>query len=274
MSRPFIREPGLIRRWQSGDLRPAFFAYPITNASVRPWSAKESIAWWRKKKDKRVEAFHKENPMKRIIWWLTAVLTCWSLPGAYAQTVDMKALVAQMKQGGHVIVFRHGATHRDQADTDPLNLDNVAKQRLLNGSGREVAKQVGNSFRKLGIPLGKVYTSRFNRAVETGKLVGGGEVTSTIDITEGGLVISPIENDRRAEAFRKLVGTMPEPGKNTLIITHKPNIMDAFGKDWFDVREGEAAVFRPDGSGKTVLVARVQAIDWINAAAAPSGSGD
>jgi phosphohistidine phosphatase SixA len=158
------------------------------------------------------------------------------------------------------------ATHRDQADTDPLNHDNVAKQRLLSEGGREVAKQVGDSFVKLGIPLGKVYTSRFNRAVETGKLVGRGDVTATIDITEGGLVVSPIENDRRAEAFRKLAGTMPEPGKNTLIVTHKPNIMDAFGKDWFDVREGEASVFRPDGSGKAVLVARVQAIDWIKAA--------
>ena len=188
-------------------------------------------------------------------------LTC-----AYAQTVDMNGLVAQMKQGGHVIVFRHGATHRDQADTDPLNHDNVAKQRLLSESGKEVAKQVGDSFRKLGVPLGKVYTSRFNRAVETGKLVGGGDVTTTIDITEGGLVVSPIENDRRAEAFRKLAGTMPEPEKNTLIVTHKPNIIDAFGKDWFDVREGEASVFRPDGSGKAVLVARVQAIDWIKAA--------
>ena len=204
--------------------------------------------------------------MKRSIWWVTAVLSSLFLTYAYAQTVDMNGLVAQMKQGGHVIVFRHGATHRDQADTDPLNHDNVAKQRLLSESGREVAKQVGNSFGKLGIPLGKVYTSRFNRAVETGKLVGGRDVTTTIDITEGGLVVSPIENDRRAEAFRKLAETMPEPGKNTLIVTHKPNIMDAFGKDWFDVREGEASVFRPDGSGKAVLVARVQAIDWIKAA--------
>jgi phosphohistidine phosphatase SixA len=204
--------------------------------------------------------------MKRIICSVTAILTCFFLTCAYAQTIDMKALVAQMKQGGHVIVFRHGATHRDQADTDPLNHDNVAKQRLLSEGGREVAKQVGDSFVKLGIPLGKVYTSRFNRAVETGKLVGRGDVTATIDITEGGLVVSPIENDRRAEAFRKLAGTMPEPGKNTLIVTHKPNIMDAFGKDWFDVREGEASVFRPDGSGKAVLVARVQAIGWIKAA--------
>src|SRR5262245_15168021 len=206
------------------------------------------------------------NPMQRIIRCVTPVLMCLFITCAYAQTVDMQALVAQMKQGGYVIVFRHGATHRDQADTDPLNHDNVAKQRLLSESGREVAKQVGDAFRQLGIPLGKVYTSRFNRAVETAKLVSGGEVTTTIDITEGGLVVSPIENDRRAEAFRKLVGSMPDAGKNTLIVTHKPNIMDAFGKDWFDVREGEASVFRPDGSGKAVLVARVQAIDWIKAA--------
>jgi hypothetical protein len=32
------------------------------------------------------------------------------------------------------------------------------------------------------------------------------------------------------------------------------------------VSAGEASVFRPDGSGKTVLVARVQAIDRIEAA--------
>jgi hypothetical protein len=41
----------------------------------------------------------------------------------------------------------------------------------------------------------------------------------------------------------------------------KPNIMDAFGKDWFDVRESEASVFKPDGTGYK-LDARVLAIDW------------
>lgn len=53
---------------------------------------------------------------------------------------------------------------------------------------------------------------------------------------------------------------------NSRFVSHKPNIMDAFGTDWFDVREGEASVFRPDGSGKAALVARVQAADWIKAA--------
>jgi len=96
--------------------------------------------------------------------------------------------------------------------------------------------------------------------------MSGGEVSSTLDITEGGLVVTPIENDRRAEALRKLAGVVPAAGKNTLIVTHKPNILDAFGKDWFEVKEGEASVFKPDGSGKAVLVARVQAVDWIKAA--------
>jgi phosphohistidine phosphatase SixA len=204
--------------------------------------------------------------MKIIIQWFVGVLACSILACAYAQTVDVKALAADMKQGGYVIVIRHGATNRDQADTDPLNFENVAKQRLLSESGKEVARQVGDSFKRLGIELGKVYTSKYNRAVETGKLISGREVMSTLDVTEGGLVVTPIENDRRAEAMRKMVTMMPEAGKNTLIVTHKPNIMDAFGKDWFDVKEGEASVFRSDGSGKAALVARVQAADWIKAA--------
>jgi phosphohistidine phosphatase SixA len=185
---------------------------------------------------------------------------------AYAQAVDVKGLAVAMQHGGYVIVFRHGATNRDQADTDPLNHDNVARQRLLSQTGREVARQVGESFKALRIPIGKTYTSKFNRAVETGSLIAAGEVTSTLDITEGGLVATPIENDRRAEALRKMAAALPEAGKNTLIVTHKPNIIDSFGKDWFDVKEGEASIFRPDSSGKAVLVARVQAVDWVRAA--------
>ena len=174
-------------------------------------------------------------------------------------------LVTDLKKGGYVIVLRHGATNADQADTDPLHLDNIKSQRLLSEKGREVAKRVGDSFRTLGIPLGKVYSSEFNRATETAQLVSGKSPTTTADLTEGGLVVSPNENARRAKALKALAAVAPEAGSNTLIVTHKPNILDAFGKDWFDSKEGEASVFRPDGSNNLVLVARVQAADWIRA---------
>jgi broad specificity phosphatase PhoE len=181
---------------------------------------------------------------------------------AAAQTPDMKSLAASMQQGGYVIVFRHGATNRDQADTDPLNLENVARQRQLSEQGRQVARSVGAAIKSLQIPFGKVYTSRFYRAVETGQLLSGKEVAPLADISEGGQVVTPIENDRRAEALRKLAATPPERGTNTLIVSHKPNIIDAFGKDWFDVKEGEASVFRPDGNGKYVLAGKLQAAQW------------
>ena len=131
--------------------------------------------------------------MPKIISWFTGVLACLIFTYSHAQTVDLPTLVNALLQGGYVIVFRHGATNRDQADTDPLHPDNIAQQRLLSEPGRRVAAEVGQAFQTLGIPLGKVYTSKFNRAVETGRLISGGELTSTFDITEGGLVVTPIE---------------------------------------------------------------------------------
>jgi hypothetical protein len=65
-----------------------------------------------------------------------------------------------------------------------------------------------------------------------------------------------------------MAGTMPPPGTNVIVVTHKPNIVDAFGKDWFDVREGEASVFKPDGNGGYKSIARIQAGDWSKLAQA------
>ena len=172
-----------------------------------------------------------------------------------------------LRQGGHVIVFRHGATFSDQADTDPLNPKNVAQQRQLNDDGRSLAKAIGEAMHKLRIPVGEVQTSLFQRAVDTGTLLGYGEVKASADISEGGLVVSPDENNRRAKALRDMLAKAPATGKNIILITHKPNIVDALGKDWFDVREGEASIFKPEG-GKYRLIARVQMDDWPKIAAA------
>jgi broad specificity phosphatase PhoE len=204
--------------------------------------------------------------MKRGLGFVVVVMLSVVAAASQAQTTDARAVAAELKKGGYVIVMRHGATNRDQADTDPLNPDNVAKQRLLSEDGREQARQVGEAFKKLGIPVGIVYTSMFNRAVETGKLIGGHAVVTTFDVTEGGLVVTPIENDRRTKALKKMIATGAPSGKNTLIVTHKPNILDALGKDWFEVKEGEASVFRVDGATKPELIARIQAVDWIKAA--------
>jgi len=179
---------------------------------------------------------------------------------------DDKDIAQALRAGGLVIVVRHGATFPDQADTDPLNFDNIAAQRNLNDKGKALAKAFGDALRQAGVPVGKVYTSKYNRAYETAVIAGFKDIEKTADITEGGLVVSPNENSRRIEAFHKMLGTAPKPGTNTILITHKPNIVDGLGKDWFDVKEGEASLFRPE-NGSYKLLARVQMDEWPRIAA-------
>ena len=124
----------------------------------------------------------------------------------------------------------------------------------------------GEAIRAAGVPVGKVFTSQFNRAYETAVLAGFKDIETTADLSEGGLVVTPDENNRRAKALRDMLAKAPGKGKNDILITHKPNIVDALGKDWFDVKEGEASIFKPEG-GKYRLLARVQMEDWPKLAA-------
>jgi phosphohistidine phosphatase SixA len=184
-----------------------------------------------------------------------------------AAQADDKDIAQSLRAGGFVLVVRHGATFPDQADTDPFNLENVAEQRNLNDKGKALAKAFGDAIRKADVPVGKVYTSKFNRAYETAVIAGFSDVEKTVDLTEGGLVVSPNENNRRSEAFRKMLAVAPKDHTNTVLITHLPNIVAALGKDWFDAKEGEASIFRPvDGGYK--LVGRVQMDEWPRIAAA------
>jgi phosphohistidine phosphatase SixA len=198
---------------------------------------------------------------------MTIAMLAWSAPGYSQSRASDADIAALLRAGGHVIVIRHGATNEDQADVDPLNTENIAKQRQLSAKGEEAAKALGAAFKQIGVPVAKATTSQFNRAYQTAKLAGFDNVEKSADVTEGGLVVSPKENNRRAQAFRTLASEVPPAGKNVVIVSHKPNIIDAFGKDWFEVKEGETTIFKPDGSTYKV-VARVQMDEWPRIAAA------
>jgi phosphohistidine phosphatase SixA len=166
-------------------------------------------------------------------------------------------LLPELRKGGYVLFLRHPQTNPDQADTDPLNLDNVQAQRQLSDGGRQQAKTLGEAFRALKIPVGKVISRKFERARKAAKFLDVGPVTTSVDVTEGGLVVSPRENQRRAKALREWLSTPTAEGKNTIIVSHKSNLQDAAGKEFGDLAEAEVVVFKPLGEGKFKVVARV-----------------
>src|SRR5205814_10585658 len=112
------------------------------------------------------------------------------------------------------------------------------------------------------LPVANMMASKFHRAQEAARLLDIAEVTPSIDVAEGGLVVSPRENERRAKALRELLSTPPAAGKNSVIVSHKPNLQDAAGKEFGDLGEGEVVVFKPLGGGKFKTVARVAPDTW------------
>ncbi|UWU69136.1 MULTISPECIES: histidine phosphatase family protein [Bradyrhizobium] len=194
------------------------------------------------------------------------VLLAGSVRHAAADTPD---LISSLKQGGYVLIFRHTATDDSQKDVYPFKFDDMSAQRQLSEKGREAARQIGMAIRDLAIPIGDIYTSRLNRAVEAGKLISGREVkpvdalTDSSNASASGMANPTGANAKAGQAVRQLVDAPPKAGTNTVLITHKTNIADAFGKEAGDVQEGEAFVYKAGSSGPATLAGRIKLADWI-----------
>src|SRR5438477_1691398 len=157
--------------------------------------------------------------MRKCFVFVMALITAGVV---YAEPPAPAEWLPELRKGGYVLFIRHPKTNPDQADTDPLHLDNIKAQRHLSDEGRKQAKALGESFRALKLPIEKVIASKFYRAQEAAKLLDVGPVNADMDVTEGGLVVTPRENERRAKALRVLLSTPPAPGKNLVIVSHKP----------------------------------------------------
>lgn len=178
--------------------------------------------------------------------------------GAAAPRATPSPLLAQLREGGHVLVFRHAIT---EPKTDRVeSVRTCATQRRLTDEGRAQARAIGRDVRALGIPIGDVRASPFCRTRETARLAFGRATLdpSLIELAAGGGGIAAF--DRRARALRRAVRTVPDPPtRNTVLVTHTPNLGEAVG---LSLDEGEAAIFAPDGKGETKLVGRVPAEGW------------
>jgi len=188
-----------------------------------------------------------------------------ALPAAAESPTDA-ALIAALREGGNVIVLRHGATHADQVDAKPFDPADIVHQRQLNDQGRATAKAMGEALNSLRVAVSQVRSSQYNRAVETATLLDLGEVDATEALNEGGTTTMTQGNVDKGAALRELVATPPTAGTNVILVTHKPNIVGTFGKDWSDVGEGEATIVRSDGKGGFIVVTRVLATEWAQLA--------
>jgi broad specificity phosphatase PhoE len=167
-------------------------------------------------------------------------------------------LVQALRQGGYVIYFRHAASDQTASDRDRANLDQCEMQRNLTDEGRRQAREIGNAFRTLGIPVGTVLASPFCRCRDTANLAfGQSERSDTLYYSIG---VDPAQRARRNADLRSLLGTAPAPGTNTILVSHHANLKEATGA--WPKQEGMAEIFRRSPGLELEHIAEVPVEAW------------
>jgi phosphohistidine phosphatase SixA len=197
-----------------------------------------------------------------ILWGLAAAAAVTiALMGARAEPLGGKALVTALRQGGYVVLMRHASSPEARPDKATADPENTNLERQLDTKGRETASAMGTAMKTIGLPIGEVLSSPTYRARETVRLASFGQPQTFAEIGDGGLSMQKI-TEAPAEWLRKRVGMPPRSGTDTVIVTHMPNIVAAFGAAANAAADGEAFVFRPDGQGGAELIARVKIEEW------------
>jgi broad specificity phosphatase PhoE len=178
-------------------------------------------------------------------------------PASEPPVID-QALLDELRHGGFVIYFRHAPTALSDVPEDAESISKCETQRNLSNAGRKTARDIGDAFRRLHIPVGEVRSSPFCRCKDTARLAFG---KFTVD--RNLYFALNIEADARrqlADAMRALLSNPPASGTNTILVSHTANLRESTG--YWPKPEGTAYVFRPGPNGTFTAVARMAPGDW------------
>ena len=181
---------------------------------------------------------------------------------APAKSLAGAALVEALRQGGYVLVMRHASSPFAAPSKETADPANTTLERQLDEAGRTSARNMGAAIRRLAIPVGDVLMSPRYRARQTVELAGLGPARVAEELDESTQGMKSGVDSQRTEWLRRKAAEPPRGGTDLLLVTHAPNISDAFGDLASNVEAGEALVFRPDGKGGTQLAARIKAQEW------------
>lgn len=194
---------------------------------------------------------------KSILACLAVACVLSSAPAAQAEMTG-DAMLGALKSGGYIIYFRHAKSDTSQNDADPIKPEDCSTQRNLSAAGKAQAKQIGAAMKERGIRVDKALASAYCRAKETATLAfGAAEVSSAMFYT---LALPKDEVTKAVGELRKIIGTVPKSGTNTVLVGHTSNIKEVAGV--WPKKEGGAYVFRPDGSGGFKLVGSLEPTDF------------
>lgn len=183
--------------------------------------------------------------MKRRSWfgWLTLM----AVP-AWVVAADGSAdLWRFLRRGGHVILMRHARTVAGIGDPAGFELGQCATQRNLSEAGRMDAMHIGERFRKSGIPVATVLSSRWCRCLDTARLAfGRAEPAPMLDSMFRDAADARQRKLRDVRAYLGSAKGSATDAGNIVMVTHDVNIQALVGRY---MRQGEMVVAAVEADG-------------------------
>jgi len=187
-----------------------------------------------------------------------------------SRTQHALTLIEALRGGGYVLHWRHASANvcADRTDLGPAatttypgwwkrcdaECSTTATARQMSALGVTEATAIGETFRRLGIPVGRVVSSEFCRNVGTAELMAFGPPIEQAP----GITFFAYDEANRCASTQALLAEPPAPGGNTALIGHAGFTCPVLDQlTW-----SEAAIYRPDGAGGADLVARVLWDGW------------
>ena len=169
---------------------------------------------------------------RSLVGALVAALALTLVAGASAAAA--RTSPAALAPAGSSSCFRHAATDFSKPDQDPVVVSDCSTQRNLSAQGRADARAIGRGVRRLGLPVGKVFSSAYCRTLETARLAFG---RATVQPALLNTIAAEHDDAWRAQIrdARRLFGTKPAAGKLTVLVTHGVVVA---GDDGADARGG------------------------------------
>jgi phosphohistidine phosphatase SixA len=194
-------------------------------------------------------------------WFASLSLAC-AICSADSPSPSRQELLSNLRHGGYVILMRHASAPRETPDAFHVNADNTRSERQLDEMGIQSARALGNAFHHLRIPIGQVLSSPTYRALQTVEFAQLGQAVTFSELGDDGQSMQSDKSGGRAAWLISRAAKVPLDGTNTVIVTHFPNIMEAFGQRAAGLADGEALILKPDGQGSATVVTRLKIDEW------------
>lgn len=162
-----------------------------------------------------------------------------------------EALWALLKQGGQIVLIRHGVTTPGVGDPPGFKLDDCRTQRNLSDAGRQEAQRLGAALRERGVPVARVLSSPWCRCIETARIAFG--VDPQTEAALANLFEHGQNRERQLVAFRKLVAAPLTTG-NLMLVTHGSTTAAFTG---ISPGTAEMVIVTPEGGGQYRVAGRL-----------------